>query len=675
MIGRAKTAAAEDAAESTGAIKSQPGNQLERRAMFRRMLVVMLVAAMTAALGLFGTAPVAAQGSPSATRSFSPATVAAGGQVKVTITAANYGPDGAVTETLPQGFQHLSSSLERFDLDPGGVITFTLRGETSFTYTVTASSQAGSYTFSGTLRDSAGKVHDVAGADTVTVSPVDPLVARYDDNKNGKIDRSEVIKAINDYLFGEGDQTITRTEVIKLINLYLFGPAGVQPPSAPTNLTATPSGQTRIDLSWSAPADNGGAAITGYRIEVSTDGSSWGNLVANTASSATSYSHTGLTAGSARHYRVSAINSAGTGPASNVAIATTDSAEADPDLVVQSPTVTNSSPAAGVSFTLSATVRNQGRGSSGSTTLRYYRSSDSTISTSDTEVGTDPVGGLAASGTSRESINLTAPASAGTYHYGACVAPVSGESSTGNNCSEAVTVTVVDRPDLVVQSPTVTNSSPDAVTSFELTATVRNRGSGPSVPARLVYYRSIDSIISTSDTQVGTDQVDGLAPSGTSSESIDLIAPSKAGTYYYGACVEPVPGESDPGNNCSDAVTVMVVERPDLVVQSPTVSSKSPDARTPFTLSATVRNQGIGESEPTRLVYYRSSDAIISTSNIQVGTNLVDAVAPSGSLPFSIELDAPRDAGTYYYGACVEPVPGESNTDNNCSDAVAVTVR
>ncbi len=118
------------------------------------------------------------------------------------------------------------------------------------------------------------------------------------------------------------------------------------------------------------------------------------------------------------------------------------SATGAPDLVVQTPSVSDSSPNAGGSFTLSATVRNQGNGLSASTTLRYYRSPDATISTSDTAVGTDAVGGLAASGTSAESISLTAPSTAGTYYYGACVDPVSGESATGNNCSDSRAVTV-----------------------------------------------------------------------------------------------------------------------------------------------------------------------------------------------------------------------------------------
>ena len=50
----------------------------------------------------------------------------------------------------------------------------------------------------------------------------DPLVVEYDANENGQIDKSEVITAINDYLFGEVG-IISKADVIRLINLYLFG--------------------------------------------------------------------------------------------------------------------------------------------------------------------------------------------------------------------------------------------------------------------------------------------------------------------------------------------------------------------------------------------------------------------------------------------------------------------
>ena len=50
------------------------------------------------------------------------------------------------------------------------------------------------------------------------------MVGRYDANGDGEIQKSEVIVAINDYLFPQaGVDPITKAEVITLINLYLFG--------------------------------------------------------------------------------------------------------------------------------------------------------------------------------------------------------------------------------------------------------------------------------------------------------------------------------------------------------------------------------------------------------------------------------------------------------------------
>ena len=97
---------------------------------------------------------------------------------------------------------------------------------------------------------------------------------------------------------------------------------------------------------------------------------------------------------------------------------------------------------------------------------------------------------------------------------------------------------------------------------------------------------------------MGTDDaVSGLAASASGSESTDVTVPATAGTYYYGACVDAVAGESDTTNNCSSSieVTVFVIPRPDLVVGTPTVSESSPETGGSFTLSATVSNDGDGE--------------------------------------------------------------------------------
>ena len=90
-------------------------------------------------------------------------------------------------------------------------------------------------------------------------------------------------------------------------------------PGAPTDLSASAAGETQINLSWTAPTDDGGSPIIGYKIEVSPDGAAdWTELVANTGNANTTYEHIGLTAGTTRHYRVSAINSEGAGDPSNI---------------------------------------------------------------------------------------------------------------------------------------------------------------------------------------------------------------------------------------------------------------------------------------------------------------------------------------------------------------------
>ncbi|WP_117000155.1 fibronectin type III domain-containing protein [Desertimonas flava] len=97
--------------------------------------------------------------------------------------------------------------------------------------------------------------------------------------------------------------------------------AAPRTPSAPTSLSATalPSGEVRLD--WTAPAYNGGAAITQYGYQRSSDGGrTWvgGN---GGGPSSRSVLLRGLTPGVAWQFRVAARNSAGWGAMSPVASA------------------------------------------------------------------------------------------------------------------------------------------------------------------------------------------------------------------------------------------------------------------------------------------------------------------------------------------------------------------
>ena len=139
--------------------------------------------------------------------------------------------------------------------------------------------------------------------------------------------------------------------------------------------------------------------------------------------------------------------------------------------------------------------------------------------------------------------------------------------------------------------------------------------------------------------------------------------PVSAGTYYI---------RVEGWGSATGDYTLHVVGPLDLVVAA-SVSDSTLAFGQPFWLRATVRNQGGGEPEPTVLFYYRSTDATITSDDTQISADVV-SLETAELVTKSLSLTAAEEAGTYYYGACVQSVSGEHNADNNCSNAVRVTV-
>ena len=104
-------------------------------------------------------------------------------------------------------------------------------------------------------------------------------------------------------------------------------------PTAPTGLSGV-AAFNAVELAWAVPTEDGLSSITGYSIQSSTNGADWVTEIADTGSSATTATVTGLVGGTAYQFRVAAINEIGVGqysPASNaVTLAVVAPPEAEP---------------------------------------------------------------------------------------------------------------------------------------------------------------------------------------------------------------------------------------------------------------------------------------------------------------------------------------------------------
>jgi predicted phage tail protein len=123
-------------------------------------------------------------------------------------------------------------------------------------------------------------------------------------------------------------------------------------PDAPTGLAAT-AAPAQVNLSWAAPASDGGSPVTGYNIyEGTSAGGEWATPVNSSPVTTTSSTVTGLAGGTTYYFVVTAVNAAGEGQASNEASAT-------PTLIPQAITFTSAPPSPAVyggSYLPAATV-------------------------------------------------------------------------------------------------------------------------------------------------------------------------------------------------------------------------------------------------------------------------------------------------------------------------------
>lgn len=121
-----------------------------------------------------------------------------------------------------------------------------------------------------------------------------------------------------------------------------------------------------------------------------------------------------------------------------------------------------------------------------------------------------------------------------------------------------------DTADLVVKDVILSNTTPIPNLSFDVGATVKNKGTITSNGSKLHFYRSKDSKINTNDLKLVADEgvavVPALLPGGELrvSQSVSI---GSTGTFWVGACAKPVYGElTSSAKNCSTGIKVTVEE-------------------------------------------------------------------------------------------------------------------
>lgn len=125
------------------------------------------------------------------------------------------------------------------------------------------------------------------------------------------------------------------------------------------------------------------------------------------------------------------------------------------------------------------------------------------------------------------------------------------------------------------------------------------------------------------------------------------------------------------------SVSVSSAAAPDLVFSrvNPQAITVAPGSSGDVTF--TIRNAGDAPSSPTNSRAHLSNDATITTSDRVISPAFsVPRLAPgaTATLDLTINVGATTPPGTAYVGMCADPLSNESDTGNNCSSAVTLTV-
>lgn len=232
----------------------------------------------------------------------------------------------------------------------------------------------------------------------------------------------------------------------------------------------------------------------------------------------------------------------------------------------------------------------------------------------------------------------------------------------------------VSHPDLAISSITAPASA-SSDQSVGVTATVINASAVAAGSSTVSFYLSVDDVMSTSDTFLGSASVGALAAGASQAAGTTVVIPAgtASGSYFIGAIVDAggLVAESDENDNGRAAANPTAVTRryPDLSITTVSGTPSTIQAGQSLTATSTVSNGGQESSGNFTLSFYLSSDTTITTSDRLLGSLTLASVAAGGQAPANGTFVVPANlpTGNYYIGAIADPdnQVAESNEGNN----------
>ena len=346
-----------------------------------------------------------------------------------------------------------------------------------------------------------------------------------------------------------------------------------------------------------------------------------------------------------------------------------------PDLTVDYLSASWTSADAGDAKSISTRIKNEGDASSGSFRWGLYLSTDTTITTSDIQLDTWSQSSIS-SGSSRSSTkSVTIPTSiTGGYYYVGMIVDINSQVSesdeSNNDDYDSGRARIYELPDLIPRTSSSSCSTPstgtigdylDSSISIQYENDASNSYGQSTGSFDWAMYLSTDSTITTSDTQVGSDQYSTSLSSGnyrTDSLSSSNRIPSSlnAGTYYWGYIldVNSDVDESSESNNVRTCGQITLQEDlPDIEATSVGTSSSSVVMGETITVQYRIDNIGTDYSGSFYWKLYLSTDSTISASDVYVDEFSVSSISGGSyrsGYEYSVTIPTGMSSGYHYLG-------------------------